>query len=84
MYRCFNRYLCSEGNPLNGMLKKVVANREAAKKWETWDYYHIVDNIYALKAYNGKYMSVSKDGLSVKANSSSIGQYEKFEIVPFN
>jgi len=49
--------------------------------WETFSLIKVDTNSFALKASNGKYISVSENSFQLIAKSDTIGDSEKFHLL---
>lgn len=74
-----NKFLCSERNGSSD----VLANRESASSWETFNMVMLENNKIALLADDGNYLSarLNEEGV-IKHNAKQINDWEKFEIIP--
>ncbi|SHI38539.1 fascin domain-containing protein [Propionispora hippei] len=61
----------------------LIANRDWAREWETFEIVHLGNHQIALRSVtNGKFVSAANDGNSpLIANRSKIGEWETFKIV---
>jgi len=60
---------------------KLICNRGHIKEWESFEIIYIDKNHIALKAYNNKFITVNKMDKKLYANSNSIEEASKFEIL---
>jgi hypothetical protein len=67
-------YLCSELNAEG----KITSTRESIGPWETFHVTELSGNCIALKASNGKYISINQQSQQLSANADSIGRNETF------
>jgi len=72
-----NSFISAEINLKN----ELTATRKNAWAWETFKITQIGNNKIALKADNGKYISIDESTLELKAVSDTIGTKEVFEII---
>ena len=61
---------------------EITATREYVSDWETFTMVKLDSNYVAFKAANGKYLSVDEISFQLFARADSIGQNEKFEMIP--
>lgn len=74
----YDDYLLSADLGLNG---EVTATRKEKHSWETFILEYLEPDVIAIKADNGKYLSVDSTTLKVNAISDKIGEAEKFKLV---
>lgn len=74
----YDDYLLSADLGLNG---EVTATRKEKHSWETFILEYLEPDVIAIKADNGKYLSVNSTTLKVNAISDKIGEAEKFKLV---
>ena len=60
---------------------EVRAEEESMLIWETFSLIKVDTNSFALKASNGKYISVSENSFQLIAKSDTIGDSEKFHLL---
>lgn len=72
-----DHYLLTELNGQNA----ISATGTSVGKRETFIIYRLADNFIALKAANGKYLSLDEKSLQLFANGNTIGEKEKFKLV---
>lgn len=72
-----NKFVCAE----NAGAKPLIANRDAAAEWETFDAVDLGNNRVALRAMvNKKFVCAENAGtLALIANRDAVGQWETFE-----
>lgn len=73
-----NKFLCSERNGSSD----VLANRESASSWETFNMVVLENSRIALLADDGHYLSARlNEGGIIRHNAKEIDDWEKFEMV---
>lgn len=74
----------SNNNFLSADLHKsceIAANRTSIGDWEIFTITYLTDEHIALKAVNGKYLSLDKNSNHIFATANTIGENEKFKII---
>lgn len=70
-------FVCAEG----GGGGVVVADRDGAAVWETFQLIPTEDNKYSFKTYNGNFLNISPDGKIIEASSNEINAQTSFELI---
>lgn len=71
-------FFCAELNSQG----EITATREKTGEWETFTLILLDSNKIALKAINNKYVSLNEKSLQLFAIADSIGEKEKFQLIP--
>lgn len=74
----YDDYLLSADLGMNG---EVTATRKEKHSWETFTIEYLQPDVIAIKADNGKYLSVDSNTLRLSATSDVVGEKEKFKLV---
>ena len=60
---------------------EISATHMSIDKWEVFTMVDHGNNVISLMAFNGKFLTVDEKTLQLFANSDTIGEREKFEII---
>lgn len=91
------KFVWGEGNQLSilsyddyflsadfSMTGELVATRKEKNDWETFIFESIDDQTIAIKASNGKYLSLNTTDFKIFANADKIGENERFKLIEIN
>ena len=62
----------------------VTSTRKEKNEWETFSIEFLENNLVALKASNGKYLSVDSLTFKLRASAEKVGENEKFSLIEVN
>lgn len=63
------------------LIGELVATRKEKNEWESFTFETIDEQTIAIKASNGKYLTLNQETLKIIADSEKIGQHEQFKII---
>lgn len=73
-----NKFLSAELNHKT----EITATRTAISSWETFTIINLPNDYVAFKAANNKYLSLDEKSLQLFAKGNTIGDKEKFKLIP--